>query len=269
MFTLSGFGFAAVPGAAAGGFASDLPCKIGVCAHRGDNREAPENTVPAFRLAAEKGAHQIECDVKLSKDGHLVIMHDSTVDRTTNGTGPIAEHTLAELRKLDAGSWKGPQWEGVRIPTFSDVLEAVPPHIQLNCHLTRGTATKVTRLIVEMGRLDQCFLACDRIEADAAKQVASDIRICNMQNQAGPDSSYPDETIAMGAEYIQIYGWHDCMPEVCAKLRSHGVTINYFGTSDPVMFRRLLEAGVQYPLTDDLDAMIAVLEDMGVPMATP
>jgi len=246
-----------------------LPRDVGVCAHRGDNRVAPENTIPAIRLAVEKGAHQIEFDVRVSKDGRLVVIHDGTLNRTTNGRGPVASHTFKELRRLDAGSWKGPQWKGVKIPTFREVLEAVPPHIQLNCHLRPGVSTQVAQQIVEMGRLDQCFLACGRADALAAKKVDARIRICNMQNQRGPSSSYPQETIAMRAEYIQIFGWHDCLPEVCAKLRSHRVTINYFGTSDPAMFRRLIEGGVQYPLTDNLDAMIAVLRDMGVPMAAP
>ena len=100
-----------------------------------------------------KGAHQIEFDVRRSKDGQLVVIHDSTVDRTTNGTGPVADYTFEELRKLDAGSWKGGQWKGAKVPTFREVLEAVPPHIQLNCHLRPGVAAQTARQIVEMGRL--------------------------------------------------------------------------------------------------------------------
>ncbi len=246
-----------------------LPRDVGVCAHRGDNRCAPENTVPAFKLAVEKGAHQIEFDVRRSKDGRLVVIHDATLDRTTNGTGPVASRTFAELRRLDAGSWKGPEWKGTRIPTFREVLETVPPYIRLNCHLRPGVATRAAREIVGMRRLDQCFLACGKADAAAAKRVDPRIRICNMQNQGGPNSSYPKETIAMGAEYIQLMGWHDSLPEVCAELRKHGVVINYFSASDPAMFRRLIEAGVQYPLTDNLDAVIPVLKSMGAPMAAP
>lgn len=246
-----------------------IPRDIGVCAHRGDNHAAPENTLPAFQLAVEKGAHQIELDVRRSKDGRLVVIHDPTVDRTTDGHGAVKDHTFDELRQLDAGSWKGAQWAGTRIPTLREVLEVVPPTIQLNCHLRPGVAAQTTRQIVEMGRLEQCFLACGKADAQAAKQVEPRIRICNMQGQRGPNTSYPQETIDMGAEYIQLLGWHDCMPATCAKLRAHGVTINYFGTSDPAMFRRLIEAGVQVPLTDNLDAMLTVLRDMGVPVAKP
>ena len=242
-----------------------VPRDVGVCAHRGDCRAAPENTLPAFRLAVEKGAHQIELDVRLSKDDRLVVMHDGTLDRTTDGSGPLAEQTFEELRKLDAGSWKDPKWAGVRIPTLREVLELVPPTVQLNCHLRPGVGAQTARQIVEMGRLEQCFLACGRADAEAARQVDTRIRICNMQNQSGPDTSYPQETIDSGAEYIQLMGWDACMPETCARLRARGVTVNYFGTSDPAVFRRLIEAGVQYPLTDDLDAMLVVLKDMGIP----
>ena len=243
---------------------------IGVCAHRGDNKCAPENTVPAFELAASKGAHQIELDVDMSADGRLAIMHDTTVDRTTNGSGPLKELQFEQLRRLDAGAWKGPQWAGTRIPKFREAIQAIPEHIQVNCHIKPGTgiAAEATRQLVDMQRLDQCFLACSIEQAAEAKAVCPQVRICNMSNQSGPETGYAHETIQIGAEYIQLYGWHDCMPQTCALLRQHGITINYFGTSDPVFFRKLLEAGVQYPLTDDLDGMIAVLHEMGVPLAT-
>jgi len=245
------------------------PHDVGVSAHRGDQHVAPENTIPAVELAVQKGAHQIEFDVRLSKDGQLAIMHDSTVDRTTNGTGPLGSFTLEELRQLDAGSWKGPEWKGTQIPTFREVLQAVPTHIQLNCHLHHypGIAAQTVQQIVDMERLDQCFLACDIAQAQEAKSVESSIRICNMERQGPPDSSYPQLTIDLGAEFIQLVGWHDSMAEVCRNLKAHNITINYCCTEDPAFFRQLLEAGVQYPLTDTLDDMLAVLKDMGIPPA--
>jgi glycerophosphoryl diester phosphodiesterase len=74
----------------------------GICAHRGASDTHPENTLAAFREAIRLGVHMIEFDVALSKDGQLVLMHDTTVDRTTDGDGPVSELTLAELKKLDA-----------------------------------------------------------------------------------------------------------------------------------------------------------------------
>ncbi len=251
----------------------DLPFNVwsgrpaaGACAHRGDCRVAPENTMPAIRLAVEKGAHQIEFDVQMSKDGRLVIMHDHALDRTTNGKGPVRDLTFDELRRLDAGSWKGEQFCGTKIPTFREVVQAVPPQILLNCHLRHapGLAAKVTRQIVEMGRLDQCFLACGTQQAAEARAVCTKIKICNMSGQRGPNSDYPDRTIAMRADFIQLHGWHDSMPAVVAKLRKHGITVNYFGTDEAPMMRRLIESGVNYILTDSLDVMLKVLAEYGV-----
>jgi glycerophosphoryl diester phosphodiesterase len=99
------------------------PADFMVIAHRGASTYAPENTVAAFDLALHLGCRHLELDVDLSRDGHIVDMHDDTVDRTTNGTGPVGSHTLAELRALDAGAWFGPQFTGERIPTYAEILE--------------------------------------------------------------------------------------------------------------------------------------------------
>ena len=93
-----------------------------ICAHRGMDDVAPENTLAAFRMAFEAGMG-VELDVKASRDGQLVVVHDDTVDRTTNGTGRVAQMTLDELKSLDAGAWKGHEFAGERIPTFDEVLD--------------------------------------------------------------------------------------------------------------------------------------------------
>jgi len=103
-------------------------------AHRGGARLAPENTLPAFESAVRDwGADMLEMDVRLTRDGHVVVIHDATVDRTTDGSGPVSDFTLDELRQLDAGyrftdldgdcSFRG---VGVRVPTMEEVLEACP-----------------------------------------------------------------------------------------------------------------------------------------------
>jgi len=92
-------------------------------AHRGATGYAPENTIAAFDLAVEMKADYIEIDVQRSKDGKLVLIHDTTVDRTTDGTGKVGDLTFEQLRNLDAGSWKGEQFAGEQIPTFEEILE--------------------------------------------------------------------------------------------------------------------------------------------------
>ncbi|HEY3298025.1 MAG TPA: glycerophosphodiester phosphodiesterase family protein [Armatimonadota bacterium] len=98
---------------------------VKVIAHRGFSTEAPENTLAAFRRALELKIDMIECDVRLSKDGRLMVIHDETVDRTTNGTGAVSQMTFDQLRGLDAGSWFGPEFACEKIPTLDEALDAV------------------------------------------------------------------------------------------------------------------------------------------------
>ena len=96
-------------------------------AHRGDSANAPENTLAAFQRALALGVAWIELDVHPAKDGTLMVLHDDTVDRTTNGSGAVRDLTPDQLRRLDAGSWFAPSFSGERIPGLPEVLELVAP----------------------------------------------------------------------------------------------------------------------------------------------
>jgi len=91
--------------------------------HRGACDVAPENTLASFERAWRDGADVVELDVRLSADGHVVVLHDALLDRTTDGTGYVGDRTLAELKQLDAGSWFDPRYAGERIPTLDEVLD--------------------------------------------------------------------------------------------------------------------------------------------------
>ena len=97
-----------------------------VVAHRGASAYTPENTFAAFDKALELGCTDMELDLRISKDGALVVMHDETVDRTTNGHGEVCDLTLAELQRLDAGAWYDARFAGQRIPTLEEVLSRYP-----------------------------------------------------------------------------------------------------------------------------------------------
>src|SRR5438045_5695061 len=94
-----------------------------VIAHRGAWGNSPENTMAAFKKAVAMGATFIETDLQLSRDARFVAIHDDTVNRTTNGQGAVHDMTLADLRKLDAGSWFGSEFSGERIPTVEEIVE--------------------------------------------------------------------------------------------------------------------------------------------------
>lgn len=131
---------------------------IYVAAHRGWCSKYPENTMIAFRAAAELGVDQIEIDVRVTKDNELVIIHDSTVDRTTNGTGKVCDLSLEELRALDAGSYKGEEFAGTKIPTLREFMEYVKdlPTMTLDVELKE---------YVTAGREAIAYDVCDRVLA--------------------------------------------------------------------------------------------------------
>lgn len=107
-----------------------------IFAHRGASAHAPENTIAAFELAVTQQADAIELDVKLTSDGYVVVHHDATVNRTTNGQGKLKDMSLAELKKLDAGSSFSEQFHGETIPTLEEVFEAVGDRTFINIELT-------------------------------------------------------------------------------------------------------------------------------------
>jgi glycerophosphoryl diester phosphodiesterase len=106
-----------------------------VIAHRGFSGQAPENTLASFKKAIESGSDMIELDVRLSKDGQVVVVHDNTIDKTTNGRGKVADYTLKELKQFDAGSWFAPQFSGEQIPTLKEVLESAKGRILVNIEI--------------------------------------------------------------------------------------------------------------------------------------
>jgi glycerophosphoryl diester phosphodiesterase len=104
-------------------------------AHRGSSADAPENTLAAFKLAFDQGADAIELDSQLTSDGQIVVMHDLTIDRTTNATGRVNRYTLSELQRLDAGSHFDPSFRGEKVPSLTEIFEALGGQIFINVEL--------------------------------------------------------------------------------------------------------------------------------------
>jgi glycerophosphoryl diester phosphodiesterase len=104
---------------------SQLDHPVHIAFHRGANRYAPENTLASIKKAVEFGADYIEFDIRTTSDGHHVLMHDRTVSRTTNGTGAVSELRLEQIRRLDAGSWRGAKFANEKVPTVDEALAAI------------------------------------------------------------------------------------------------------------------------------------------------
>ena len=144
-----------------------------VIAHRGASAEAPENTLPAFELAVRQGADALELDVRLTADGAPVVIHDATVDRTTDATGPVRALTLAQLRGVDAGARFTPdrgatfpfRGTGVRIPTLGEVLWALP-RMPILVEIKEPVAQEpVRRVLLQEDAVGRCVPASELTEA--------------------------------------------------------------------------------------------------------
>ena len=131
-----------------------------IFAHRGASAHAPENTIAAFELALAQGADAIELDVKLTSDGYVIVHHDDTVNRTTNGTGRIKDLSLAALRTLDAGSSFSEKFKGEKIPTLEEVFETVGKRTFINVELTnyktrRDSLVETVCMLVKKHRMQK------------------------------------------------------------------------------------------------------------------
>lgn len=246
--------------------AADPPMPArGLCAHRGVMSTHPENTLPAFAEALRLGAHMIEFDVRLTKDGALALMHDTKVDRTTDGEGRFSEMTLNELRRLDAGIRKGERFAGTRIPTFEETLAMMPRNVWLNCHLKGGAdlGAATARVVARSGRLHQAFLAATADAARAARQVEPAILICNMDRESNA-TEHVQLTIAMKAAFIQLIGKGEVDEEQVRLLKANHIRVNYYRVSTPDVARRLFQAGVDFPLVNDLALFLPVARELGI-----
>lgn len=123
-----------------------------IVAHRGSSIDRPENTLAAYARAIEAGAHAIEVDLRLTRDGHLVSLHDPILDRTTNGTGPVGSLTLAEVQRLDAGRSFAPAWRGERVPTFREILELAKGRADVFLDLKEQGEAYTARVVADIRR---------------------------------------------------------------------------------------------------------------------
>jgi len=130
---------------------------VEIIAHRGASHDAPENTLAAFRLAWEQKADAVELDIRLTKDGRIVAIHDSTTRRTAGVARRVSVQTLERLRALDAGLWKGTQWKGERIPTLEETLATVPHGKRLFIEIKCGPEVlpELNRILIAAGEKAQ------------------------------------------------------------------------------------------------------------------
>ncbi|MDO5317993.1 MAG: glycerophosphodiester phosphodiesterase family protein [bacterium] len=242
----------------------------GVCAHRGNDGKMPENTTLAWPNAVKLGAQMVELDVKRCKTGELVIMHDATVDRTTNGKGYVTNLTFSAIRELEANYRKGkpiPGCPSVKVPTFEEAIDSIPAdaEVWINCHCAPNTAVEVAKIIKAKGRLKQAFIAMSLKAIAQARKVVPEILTCNMSRtftgvQAyhkpwPPEKStlYAKQTVENKCQFLQLLA--PCSKDDIKMMHDAGVKVSYFHCENPEKVKALVDLGVDFILTDNLVAI--------------
>lgn len=235
-----------------------------VIAHRGASGTTPENTVAAFRRAVELGARFIETDVHLSRDGEIVAIHDSTLDRTTSGHGPVMAHSLQELRALDAGSWFSPQFAGERLPTLDEILTfAAQADVNLYLEIKSESGYGIERALVSALR--------GRVEAMRVVVLSFDphsLELVRRLDRVIMTGLLWDDDPANAVERAMHIGARQLAPrgdrvsrELVAEAHTNGLQVVTWTINQPEHIRAVAAAGVDGIMSDYPDRIVAVMNE--------
>jgi len=228
-----------------------------IFAHRGACRVAPENTLPAFRAAIDLGADGAELDVQYSSDGKIVVMHNQTLDKTTNGAGRVTAHTFEELRALDAGAHFAPKFAGTPIPTLDEVLDLARNKLLLNIEL-KALESPTVNLGVDVVARVRAHDMADQVVISSFNPMA-----LRRAKKAGPEIecallTAPDLPGWMRARLTLWFSRMDSMhPEYpmvdegyMAWARSRKLPVRPWTVNEEADMRRLIALGVDAIITD-------------------
>lgn len=230
--------------------------RVLVYGHRGASAYAPMNTIPAFELAVEQGADAVELDVHLSKDGELVIVHDFTVNKTTNGTGEVTEMTLAELKALDAGAWFAPEFAGTEIPTLDEVFEAVGKKLFVNVEIKSlsptgdGTEEAVAACIERHAMQERVIVSA--FNPKVLKRFRPLMPSLPLGYLLSPDTmAGSTQVIVSPQSYDASHLYHEMITESrMAWAKEHGHIVNVWTVNDPQRAKQLANLGVHGIMSD-------------------
>jgi glycerophosphoryl diester phosphodiesterase len=243
---------------------TDLP-RPAVIAHRGDKMHAPENTLAAFKLAAEKGADAIEFDVQLTADGQVIVIHDQAVDRTTNGTGKVSGFLLEDLRDLDAGAWFSEQFRGERLPTLEEVFETVSKRLYMNVELKNYTtpgdslASKVVELVKKHGVQDRMlFSSFLPHNLRKARLLLPEVS-CGLLTMRGMWGSW-GRTFGWRGEYFALHpNIADVNSDLIDRVHAAGKHVNVWTVTTEEDMKRMIGLGVDAIFTGDLEMTLRLV----------
>lgn len=242
-----------------------------IIAHRGASAYYPENTLASFDGAIQLGAEMVELDVQLSRDGEVIVFHDETLSRCTDGRGRTAAHTLSELKKLDAGIRFGAEFRGTRIPTLEEALSFCDGKIAVNIEIKAGVVTgTVTGGIEEkclnivekagMGR-HVVFSSFDPRALRHLREIDKNSAVAVLYDKKHHGSQLPSEITAM----FEADSFNCKQREISRKwlddFRRKGISVNVYTVNEARGMRRLLGAGVEGIFTNRPDVLKTVVHE--------
>ncbi len=227
-----------------------------IIAHRGASFDAPENTLAAVRLAWQQQADAVEVDAHLSRDGKLVVIHDDNTRKTTGVNRKVANQTLAELRALDAGSWKGPAWLGEKIPTLDEVLATVPrrKHLFIEIKARANAAPELAKAFTQSQcRPEQMVLiGFSFATMKALKRVFPQVEVCwitvlkrHRLTRRWPDPQKLIQKVkAVGLDGLDLNANAGVTRSLVKKIHSAGLKLYVWTVDSPALAKKMAHAGV-------------------------
>ena len=231
-----------------------------LCAHRGMSQACPENTLPAFAAAVAAGAHEIELDVWLSRDGVPVVCHDDRLDRTTSGNGRISDLDWPDIRRLDAGIKHGEHWLGVGVPRLEEVLEFLGGRAGLNIHLKEpGPDGQMVRMVCDLMR-SECLVETSYIAGDRegvlelARRYAPDVPRACLAHQDDAE-----RLIATARKYAcqRVQFCRSVTPNQIRQAHEAGLVCNLFWSDDASDAMAYVRKGIDVILTNQAQQLVA------------
>jgi glycerophosphoryl diester phosphodiesterase len=247
-----------------------------VWAHRGASSATPENTAASDEVARRAGAEWIENDVQPTADGIPVILHDATVDRTTDGTGAIRGLTVAQVGALDAGSWFAPAFTGQRVPTLAQQLQGLKQRggnllLEIKGRHTRDEVATIVDVVRQSGMANRVFVQSFEVDAlQFTRELAPELPLGLLRSTLDPDPVAIAKELGLAA-YNPSDAAFQTRPGIAADLHDAGVAVNVWTVDDANRWKALENAGVDGIITNrpaELAGWNAAFRQRAVPTVT-
>ena len=235
--------------------------KIIIWAHRGASGHAPENTAIAFEKAMAMGADGIECDLRESRDGELVIFHDPTVKRLAGQNGRVVDLTLSELKRLDIGSWFAPSFAGQAVLTAAELIAKVPPPFLLNLEIKAASPQKVVDLIQKKGIADRVIISSfDHILLKKVRSLHPALSIGYLVGRE-PWKKIVQEARRLGAVSINLASKRVTL-DLVQQAHQEGFKVYVYTVNHPAQMASFIAMGVDGLFTNYPDRLPEILSKM-------